>query len=386
MCCNDDHLLVCTEVEFEPRNLTRGNMTFNKIEFRFSNEVLPHGFVYKNNFGDEAIIDFHEETGHLFGSINTHDGRSYAVEKCKTCHIWKEFNTSSFEKNMPLNVTESIQVSERTFPPDTTTIKTYSIMVYYTPEFAAVTADIEGWVDLVLEEANQGYENSNIPVRVEKFCIEEATISDKDSYPHVFRMMKGSPCATRNSADAAVLFSVGCPPDVCWCGVAYVPPKVSGAWSFSVTRKSCALGAYTFGHELGHNFGCHHNIEQNTNRYHSYGHGHLIAAGNNVEGSTTILAYTGSGHMTRANYYSNPDQIYPPTGTPLGVNGVSNNARLLTENRRAFAAIGHESGSCGEPEKCTHKFLPFCIVEKLVKLKKKLKKKLFDFLYPFCYI
>ena len=71
MCCNDDHLLVCTEVEFEPRNLTRGNMTFNKIEFRFSNEVLPHGFVYKNNFGDEAIIDFHEETGHLFGSINT---------------------------------------------------------------------------------------------------------------------------------------------------------------------------------------------------------------------------------------------------------------------------------------------------------------------------
>merc|ERR1712012_1044274 len=114
-------------------------------------------------------------------------------------------------------------------------------MVYYTPEFAAATTDIEGWVDLVLEEANQGYD-SNIPVRVKKFCIKKSLISDKVSYPHVFRLMKGSPCATRNTADAAVLFTLGCPPDICWCGVAYVPPIVSGKWTFSVVRKSCALG------------------------------------------------------------------------------------------------------------------------------------------------
>ena len=125
-------------------------------------------------------------------------------------------------------------------------------------------------------------------------------------------------------------------------------------------------------HELGHNFGAHHNIEQDTNSYYPYGHGHLISAGNGVQGSTTILAYTRSGHSTRANYYSNPDQLYPPTGTPLGVSGVSNNARLLMENRRAFSKIGNEIGKCGQSDKCSHDFLPFCIIEKLVSLKKKL--------------
>ena len=349
MCCNDDHLQVCREVEFEPRELSKGNMRFNGIDFTFSNEVQPHGFVYKNKFGDEAIIDFHEKTGNLFGSINTHDGHSYAVEKCKAGHIWKEFDTSSFEKNLPIRVSNANRFSKREVPQlsqDRTTIKTYSIMVYYTPEFASVTEDIEGWVDLVLEEANQGYINSNIPVRVEKFCIEAATIGDKESHPEIFRMMKGSPTATRNTADAAVLFSVGCPPDDCWCGVAWIPSPLDGDWTFSVTRKSCALGAYTFGHELGHNFQCHHNIEQDKNYIHSYGHGHLIAAGKGVQGSTTILAYTRRGHGTRANYYSDPDQTYPPTGTPLGVKGVSDNVRVITDNRFAFAAIGDESGEC----------------------------------------
>ena len=139
---------------------------------------------------------------------------------------------------------------------------------------------------------------------------------------------------------------LGCPPDTCWCGVAYLPPIPNGDDSFSVTRKSCALGSYTFGHELGHNFGCHHNIEVDKNTYYPYGHGHLIEAGNGVQGSTTILAYTNPDHRTRANYYSNPSMIYPPTGTPLGVKEVSDCARLLTENRFAFAAIGDESGKC----------------------------------------
>ena len=33
----------------------------------------------------------------------------------------------------------------------------------------------------------------------------------------------------------------------------------------TITRKDCALGYYTFGHELGHNFGCTHNPENDTN-------------------------------------------------------------------------------------------------------------------------
>ena len=59
------------------------------------------------------------------------------------------------------------------------------------------------------------------------------------------------------------------------------------------------------------------------------------------------MAYGTTGHWTRVNYYSSPDIIFPATGTPTGVAGVSNNARVITENRFKIAALGDESGSCG---------------------------------------
>ena len=40
------------------------------------------------------------------------------------------------------------------------------------------------------------------------------------------------------------------------------------------------------------------------------------------------------------NYYSNPDVIFPRTGTPTGVGGVSNNARVLKVMIGQMAALG----------------------------------------------
>ena len=48
---------------------------------------------------------------------------------------------------------------------DTTTIVTFSLMFYYTQEFEAVTADIEGFVDQIIDITNEGFINSKIPVR-----------------------------------------------------------------------------------------------------------------------------------------------------------------------------------------------------------------------------
>ena len=64
-----------------------------------------------------------------------------------------------------------------------------------------------------------------------------------------------------------------------------------------------------------------------------HGHGHLIEAGTAATGVRTILAYDALGHRLRVNYYSNPAVIYPGTGTPTGVQGVSNNAAVITANR-----------------------------------------------------
>ena len=60
------------------------------------------------------------------------------------------------------------------------------------------------------------------------------------------------------------------------------------------------------------------------------------------------MAYGTTGYRAKANYYSNPDVIFPGTGTPTGVAGVSNNARVLNEMIDQMAALGDESGTCGE--------------------------------------
>ena len=111
--------------------------------------------------------------------------------------------------------------------------------------------------------------------------------------------------------------------------------------------QSCALGYYSFGHELGHNFGAQHNKETNHEAFLPYGRGHLIQQGGSAsEGYRTILAYYATGHATRVNYYSNPSVRYPVTGTPTGVAGQADNARVFRENIATFAELGDESAYC----------------------------------------
>ena len=163
--------------------------------------------------------------------------------------------------------------------------------------------------------------------------------------------MKGSSAALRNTADAAALLVQKFDS----CGIGYFSTYGSGL-TLIAAQKSCALGYYSFGHEIGHNFGAHHNIEAGRNNKFSYGHGHLIEAGQSSTGVRTIMAYNAQGHRERVNYYSNPDVTYPGTGTPTGVEGVSNNAAVITKNRFAMAALGDESSTCsssGTPSSVT---------------------------------
>merc|ERR1739836_140654 len=83
--------------------------------------------------------------------------------------------------------------NRRTTASDNTTIVTYTVMFYYTPEVATTTYDIPGFIDQIIAETNQGYINSMMPVRVAKFCMEEASfndIEDSSDALKAFRVMK----------------------------------------------------------------------------------------------------------------------------------------------------------------------------------------------------
>ena len=321
-CCNERQLSSCFMVTVDPNILRNGeDIIINGLDFQFHNNPQPRAFTYHTEAGDEAVITYNEATGSLFGSVKTVDGKSFAIEKCHGGHVWKEFDVSTFAKSgkdavleakLPKGVNVEKSQTKNIFAYDNTTVVDYSVMVYYTPQFAAITADIPGYVEQVLAETNQGYANSLIPVTISLLCIEAATINDQMDVNGLiteFREMKGSVEALRNTADAAFLLVE----DNNACGAGYLATYDMG-WTISFAQKSCALGGLTFGHEIGHNFGCHHDILADNNTYFSYGHGHHIAQGSASFGYRTILAYYAENHYTRANYYSNPAVTLPATG------------------------------------------------------------------------
>ena len=61
----------------------------------------------------------------------------------------------------------SASKDEKDTKQDSTSLVTYSVMLWYSPEFRNTfisEADLEAFVNLVIEETNQGYINSKIPV------------------------------------------------------------------------------------------------------------------------------------------------------------------------------------------------------------------------------
>merc|ERR1711892_1073286 len=353
VCCNARNLLTCQDAAVDPSVLgLNQDLEIAGVSVSFVSKIQPNGYVYKNAAGDEAVITFNGVNGNMFGSFKTHEGKSYGIEKCASGHTWKEYDVASFKSDRALTI-RNPKPSNRDFEnllataeADNTTAASYSVMFYYTPEFEAITSDIRGYIDQVLAETNQGYAQSGVPLTVTHFCTEAATINDiQDTSDLIsaFKNMKDSVEELRNTADATALLVE----DFNSCGVAYMN-TVSYGYTISVCQKSCALGYYSFGHEIGHNLGLTHNPEVASNSYYTHGTGHLIQQGSASTGYRTILAYSASGHRQRVNYYSNPDNTYGPTGTALGIEGVSNNAAVLLQNRLAMQAVGDESATCGD--------------------------------------
>ena len=213
VCCNDKHLKACLDVDVDPKLLlSMEDISINHIDLEFKFTIEPNGFVYKNPEGDEAIITFNSKTGNMCGSLITHDHKSYAIEKCRNGYVWEVFDTESFEPDLAIEIDADQILSRQKYVDqavrDDTSHVTYSIMVYYTPDFASVTPDIEVFVDQALAKTNEGYKNSLIPLTIKLLCIEEATvndIADTSALIKNFINMKGSLKALRNTADAAVL-------------------------------------------------------------------------------------------------------------------------------------------------------------------------------------
>ena len=299
----------------------------------------PNGYCYSGINGEAVLSMNPAQPDSVYGHYAASDGKSFILEYCgSNSYVVKELDTVTMaEEGEPsLDIDDAIDIFTIYYIIDTlkaevdnTTIVEYSVKFYYTEELEADTADLDGFLQLVIDETNQGYVNSGIPLRIKAHCPQKVDIAESGDASQLLNALTnlngGNYETTRDGADAAALIVL----NLDYCGVAWLNTISSGK-TFSVTAKSCATGYYSFGHEIGHNIGAHHNPEVATNNAFPYGRGHLIEQGTAATGYRTIMAYYKAGYRTRVNYWSNPSINYPLTGTATGVAEVSNNAAVLT--------------------------------------------------------
>ena len=249
------------------------------------------------------------------------------------------------------------------------------IKIYYTTAFATTSTFggdinlIQNFVTAMLAMTNDGFRDSDVKITANQHGnLEELTNVQVPEGPDsattiaAFRVSKGDVANCngfrwvnlRAGADAAALL-VSNSNQMGSCGKGKTNGITNGETTF-VVAKNC-VRKYTFGHELGHNFGLQHNIENaRTTVYHPDGYGYLVKDGNNnPAGIRTIMAYKDSAtppqYPTRVNYYSNKAMfINHGTHTNLQIGAAdlgpqypgksADSAAVLNRMRFSFAQIG----------------------------------------------
>ena len=132
------------------------------------------------------------------------------------------------------------------------------------------------------------------------------------------------------------------------CGFGFIPGigSFGSSWGFNAVYSQC-LTSRTLVHEIAHNMGSAHNVENAGNSGVSpYSHGHRRCATDGT-GFATVMSYHCSG-ASRINYFSNPD-LLSEDGFPLGIDGTADNVRSITENAPTIAAYRSNNDSTNVP-------------------------------------
>jgi peptidyl-Asp metalloendopeptidase len=198
-------------------------------------------------------------------------------------------------------------------------------------------ASILALVDLAVAEVNLAYTNCGAAISVRLVHAAEVVYAEAgdmgsdlarlrhktDGYMDVVHDLRD-----QYGADAVALIT----DQGGYCGMAYIMTNVGPGFessAFSVTKRSCATGNYTYAHELGHNFGLAHDPDNAGNASHPYAYGYRTP--NNLY--RTVMAYSPG---SRRPIFSSP--LHSWDGYVMGVAGSQDNARALTENAPTIAA------------------------------------------------
>jgi hypothetical protein len=210
------------------------------------------------------------------------------------------------------------------------------VMIVFSDNAIKALADPVGLAQLAIAETNDGYARSGVAHRLQMvdFVYASEYQDSGDLGDDLARLANPGDGAIdwiharRNEqrADLVTLITAGGNA----CGVGYINSSASSA--FTVVTKDCAAGYYSYGHELGHNYGATHDPAAGRNNAYPYGHGFQ-----NVSARLrTIMAYDCNGGCARVNIWSGPNNRW--NGNVMGNAHESDNTRVL--NQRATTVAG----------------------------------------------
>ncbi len=244
--------------------------------------------------------------------------------------------------------------------------KLVDVIVFWTPAAqtaAGGAANIQTNIDTAITLTNTSYRNSGVAQRIRLVSKQAATYNEAtgDPFGDALNAISGGSVPTaggstvgaqRNAFGADEVVMVINDPS--FCGLAWLPGTISAGnqnQGFAVVGGgTCLTSNLSFGHELGHNMGAHHDPyvlgggpcgdgkEKGAFCY-SRGFSHIGAS----SGTSwrTVLAYNNNcaatvGGCTRLQYFSNPMVNYTD-GFAMGDGPYRNNALTLNKSVAAVS-------------------------------------------------
>jgi len=342
-------------------------LTRNRVETTREGGFLWHGKI-ADQPGSSVILSVVGEV--LIGNIATQNGERYQIRYLgQGVHSLRQIDQSKFPDEAP-PIRPPITTPQRgdtgrdtcaTDPPSD-----IDVMVVYTAatrSAAGGTNAIVGEIYLAVEETNQSYINSDIDQRLRLVHLAEVNYAETaDIYLDLDRLQDPGDGDMDNvhtlrdtyAADVVSLFVENVEP----CGLGYVMTTVGNAfesYAFSVVKRSCATGYYSFGHELGHNMGATHDWYVNDAGAYPYSHCFVkVTPTAPAEPWRTVMAYrdecqaNGLLDCMRVQYFSNPNVNYPVGGDAMGVaNGPQPADNHQTLNNTAMTVANFRCSSPG---------------------------------------
>ena len=354
------------------------NLRFDRA-YLLDSKRPAFGFAATGAVDDDprATVVWVESAGAVSAVVQLHDKQLQLLpQRGTTNYAWVEINQHQFkdhpadwhasvEANQPL-VTEAYKANAEAFklpvtPPAALVPQAegdtiIDVMVAYTPAAKAAaggTAAMDAQINLGVAQTNLAYTNSGVRQQLRLVLAHEIAYDESGN-------LSTDLVVLRNFGDGALddlhLLRDAYGADIVslWvengggsCGIASVMSTVASTFArsaFNVVTRSCAVGNYSFAHELGHNMGLRHDpfVDTSVSPY-PYGHGYV----DTTNKFRTIMAYNDACAAINITCMRVPQfssATVPYRDWPSGNAGVSN-AALALNNTRSTTSVFRNSAS-----------------------------------------